>query len=107
MTKPLLIYTLFTTLMLSAPALATASEAGMDYADNTERMETRGVSIAVKESTLLVEGAAGSTLEVVSLTGRHVASVKIESASQRVELNLPKGCYILKIGKVVRKVTIR
>ena len=52
-------------------------------------------------------GANGLTLEVVSLTGRHVASFKIESPAQRVELNIPKGCYILKIGKVVRKVTVR
>ena len=34
-------------------------------------------------------------------------SVKIESPVQRIDLNVPKGCYILKIGKVVRKVTVR
>jgi hypothetical protein len=46
-------------------------------------------------------------LEVVSLTGRAVATYKIESPSQRIELNLTKGCYILKVGKTVRKVTLR
>ena len=31
---------------------------------------------------------------------------KIESNSQQVELNVPKGCYILKIDNIVRKVSI-
>lgn len=93
--------------MLFVPAVASASEMGWGMPDNTERMDVRGVSIVVNQSTLHIEGAAGQTLEVVSLTGKPVATVKIESASQRVELNIPKGCYILKVGKVVRKVTIR
>ena len=46
-------------------------------------------------------------MEVVSLTGRAVASYKIEGPAHRIELNLPKGCYILKVGKTVRKVTVQ
>jgi hypothetical protein len=46
-------------------------------------------------------------LEVISLTGRQVANYKVEGPAQRIDLNIPKGCYILKVGKVVRKVTIR
>jgi hypothetical protein len=64
------------------------------------------INISVNGQTVTVTGAQGFTLEVVSLTGRKVMSVKIESPAQRVELNIPKGCYILKIGKVVRKVSI-
>lgn len=107
MVKTLLAYSFVTLLMLFAPSPAMASEPEMEAPDNTERIDPRGVSISVKGSTVNVEGAAGNTLEIVSITGKHVASVKIESASQRVELNLPKGCYILKADKVVRKVTIR
>lgn len=72
-----------------------------------EMTEDRQVTISADQNIVSVTGAAGMTLEVVSLTGRHVASFTIESASQRIELNLPKGCYILKVGKVVRKVSIR
>ena len=64
------------------------------------------VSIAVNGQIVTVTGAQGQVLEVVSLTGRRVTSVKIESPAQRVELNIPKGCYILKVGKVVRKVSV-
>lgn len=67
----------------------------------------RTVTLNVEGKSVMVSGAAGMTLEVVSVTGRNVASIKIDSPAQRVELNLPKGCYILKIGKVVRKITVR
>ncbi|MBR1688899.1 MAG: T9SS type A sorting domain-containing protein [Prevotella sp.] len=73
----------------------------------TEQIDDRAVNVIVSGSILSVTGAAGETLEVVSLTGKHVMTVKIESPAQRIELNVPKGCYILKIGKVVRKVAIR
>jgi len=32
--------------------------------------------------------------------------VRIESAAQHIELNIPRGCYILKVGKVVRKIQV-
>lgn len=65
------------------------------------------VTIAVSGQTVTVSGAQGETLEVISLTGRRVLTVKIESPAQRIELNIPKGCYLLKVGKVVRKVSLR
>ena len=65
------------------------------------------VTISVSGQTVFVAGAQGETLEVVSLTGRQVMTVKIESPAQRVELNVPRGCYILKVGKVVRKIQVR
>lgn len=104
MIKRLLIYSLMSMLMLAIPSQVNAAE--MEW-NAQETMDEQGVSITVKQSTLLVSGAAGKVLEIVSLTGRPVTSIKIESPSQRVELNLPKGCYILKIDKLVRKVSIR
>ncbi len=104
MMKKLLIYSLFAAMLLSVSTAAGASE---PEAFMQEQIDADRISITVNQSTLCVNGAAGQVLEVVSLTGRPVASVKIESPSQRVELNLPKGCYILKVGKVVRKVSIR
>lgn len=104
MIKKLLIYSLMSMLMLVMPSQASAAE--MEW-NAQETMDEYGMSITVRQSTLLVSGAAGKVLEIVSLTGRPVTSIKIESPSQRVELNLPKGCYILKIDKLVRKVSIR
>lgn len=83
----------------------TASAAEMELAA-VEQAES-AVVISVSGQSVSVTGAQDETLEVVSLTGRLLMSVKIDAPAQRVELNLPKGCYILKVGKVVRKIQLR
>ena len=75
-------------------------------APGIEQVLDDDTNILVSGQSVLVTGGQGQTLEVVSLTGRRVMAVKIETPSQKVELNIPKGCYILKIGKIVRKVSI-
>ena len=81
--------------------------AAIPVAPGIEEVSDDDVNIAVSGQSVTVTGAQGQTLEVVSLTGRCVMTVKIDSPAQRIELNIPKGCYILKVGKVVRKVTVR
>lgn len=106
MKKPLLVVSLVVTLMCFAPVGTVAAE--MELPAATEQTaEVSRIVISVNEQTVTVGGAQGETLEVVSLTGKVLKSIAIETSAQRIELNLPKGCYILKIGKVVRKISIR
>lgn len=88
--------------LLAAPVLAS----GM-LMDSAPSAQIDDVSIAVEGRNVTVSGAQGEKLKVVSLTGRLVAEYNIDAPVQRVELNLSKGCYILKVGKVVRKVSIQ
>lgn len=104
MTKRLLILSMAVSMMLSVPVLVKAAEAEMLQ---TEQTLDDDITISVNGQWVTVNGAQGLTLEVVSLTGRQIKTIKIESPAQRIELNIPKGCYILKIGKVVRKVAVR
>ena len=101
--KKQLLLTIFAGLLtVVAPLTALADE--MEPAA-VEQAESQ-VGISVSGQTAYVTGAQGETLEVVSLTGRLVMTAKIDSPNQRVELNIPKGCYILKVGKVVRKIQV-
>jgi hypothetical protein len=104
MIKRLLIFSVAMSVMLSAPVFVQAAEA--EWMQQEQTMDD-DISISVNGQWVTINGAQGLTLEVVSLTGRLVKTVKIESPAQRIELNVPKGCYILKIGKVVRKVAVR
>ena len=88
--------------LLAAPVLAV----GM-LMDPAPLAQVDGPSVAVDGRTVTVSGAQGEKLQVVSLTGRLVAEYDIDAPVQRVELNLSKGCYILRVGKVVRKISIR
>lgn len=69
--------------------------------------EIQNISVSVNESVLHVTGANGQVLHVYNVAGVRVMSVKVEGADKRIELNLPKGCYIVKVGKVVRKISIQ
>jgi len=65
------------------------------------------VSVTVSGSTVRVSGAAGLMLSVYNVTGLRVMTVEVDSPDKQLNLGLPKGCYILKVGSVVRKISIR
>lgn len=104
MTKRLLIFSFIAALTLMAPQAVKASDA---EAPAVEQTIDEDIVIKIVGQTVTISGAQGQTLEVISLTGRCVMSAKIQDPVQRIDLNVPKGCYILKIGKVARKVTVR
>lgn len=104
MKKNIMILTSVALLSVGTPSMAMEMVSEMGVA---EQVEERVPSISFDGNIVSVQWANGMTLEVISLTGRAIAQYKIESPAQRVELNLPKGCYILKVGKVVRKITVR
>lgn len=103
MKKRLLTYSVAVAMLFALPVSVMASEPEQVSVEQTIEDD---ITITVNGQWVVINGAQGKTLEVVSLTGRRVMTTKIESPAQRVELNVPKGCYILKIGKVVRKVTV-
>ena len=103
MTKHLLCFTLMALLLAPVTMLKAAD---MPYEEVQQEMGEE-VTITVSGMTVTVRGAQGQTLEIISLTGRCVMTVKIDSPVQRIETNVPKGCYILKVGKLARKVSLR
>ena len=100
MKKKLLIMAVFAFSLMAVPVMAAPMAIELGVA---EQIEEPAPTISVDGNIVSVGGASGMKMEVVSLTGRAVASYKIEGPAQRIELNLPKGCYILKVGKTVRK----
>lgn len=103
MMKRLLVYA-FSMAMLMIPASMLRASEMADFA--IEQTIEEDITISINGQTVTINGAQGQTLEVISLTGRKLMTVRIDSPAQRIELNVPKGCYILKIGKFVRKVSL-
>lgn len=104
MIRQILRYTFILFMLLTVPAVGIIA---MESAAMEIASEISETTINVQGSTVTVTGAQGEQLQVVSLTGKCIMTVRIDSPAQRIELNVPKGCYILKVGKVARKVTIR
>lgn len=69
--------------------------------------ESQRITVSVSGSVLRVSGADGEVLHIYNVTGVRVMSIKVDGYVKSYTLNLPKGCYIVKIGKTVRKITIR
>lgn len=65
------------------------------------------IHISLNGMMLHVSGAEGKTLQIYNILGVKIASYKIDSNEKQVDLSLPTGCYIVKIGNVVRKVSIQ
>ncbi len=61
----------------------------------------------VNGNVLRIEGANGKILEIYNVAGVRIKTVRIEGAECLQELNQTKGCYIVKIGKTVRKISIK
>lgn len=65
------------------------------------------VSVSINQSVVRIVGAMGLNLQVYNVAGVRVLSVAIDSNDKKFDLNLPKGCYIVKVGKVVRKISVK
>lgn len=62
--------------------------------------------LSVSGRVVHVTNAEGESLEVFNITGVKVGSYKIDSPDKQITLNLSKGCYILRLGKITRKVAL-
>lgn len=103
-----ILYILVAAMLAIAPQTLMAQDVKQEPAKTTVEPELNPVTITVNESSVQIKNACQMTLEVFNLAGVKVATVKIDSDSKSLTFNdLPKGCYILKVGKVVRKVYLK
>lgn len=98
------IYLLLFSLFLLSSHVGYAMEDSPSW--NSEQNDFGEIKIMVKGSDIRVQNANGLTLEVYNITGVKVASYKIDSGDKTVALNLGKGCYIVKVGTLARKISI-
>ena len=74
--------------------------------DEEVEMEMEAITLSIQNNRVHITNAEGKYLEVYNITGVRAARIQIDSNDKQITLNLSKGYYILKVDKVVRKVTI-
>ena len=74
--------------------------------DEPIEAELEAVTLTIQDNRAHITNADGKTLEIYNLTGIRVARIRIDGNDKQITLNLTRGCYIMKVDKVVRKVTI-
>lgn len=63
-------------------------------------------ALTVRGNTIQIQNAQGNELEVYDITGKLIVSVAIDSNDKVVKLNLRKGFYIVKVGKLTRRISL-
>jgi hypothetical protein len=99
------IYTFLFAIALLSFALPTTIKAETSL--EMIEQDIHNISISVYGSVLRIEGANDEMLQIYNVTGVCVMSLRVDGQDKRYNINLPKGCYIVKVGKVVRKISIR
>ncbi len=102
MKRKLLVIPFAIALLLSIPSVSYA-ETAIEIIDN----DYQEIMISVNASKLHVTGASGETLYIYNVAGVCVMSIKVDSADRYYDLSLSRGCYIVKVGKTVRKISIK
>lgn len=64
------------------------------------------VSLVLVGRTLHVRGGSGQMLQVFNVAGQPVLSVRIDVPEKQIDLSLGRGCYIVKVGNVARKIVL-
>lgn len=102
MTNFLLNIVFFMTAFMASPIASYA----VGNSGIAEKEENREAEIIVDHHSLRVTGASGKVLYIYDVTGICVMTLRIDNNDKRFELNLAKGCYIVKVGRVVRKIYV-
>lgn len=99
MKKILLIILCITCWMTVLPVHANYTPDGIE--------QTASMRITVNGSSVRIIGGEAMNLEVYNVTGAKVLTRQIDSQDKTFSLSLPKGCYLFKVGTVVRKFSIQ
>ena len=104
MTKYILTTIMMALLTLCAPVQVRAN-AAIEIIEND--LQPTATNITVNGGSIRGSGANGKIMYVYNLAGVRIHSIKVEGADRTYDLNLSKGCYIIKVGTTVRKVSLK
>lgn len=96
----------FWSIALSLFLLGSTPTIAYEQMDEEVEMEMEAITLSVQNNRVHITNAEGKYLEIYNLTGVRAARIRIDSNDKQLTLNLTKGYYIMKVDKVVRKVTI-
>lgn len=81
------------------------AETAIEIIDNDN--DACSVSVTPSKKLHVYGFSSSSVVYIYNITGHCVAHFKVEGSDRYFDLNLPKGCYIVKIGDYVRRIVIK
>lgn len=99
MKKYLLLLLVLAALPVSAYTVAETEEQAAVLVQPTPQISING-------RTVRIQGANGLSLEIYDITGKLVFAQQVDSPDKTVTPELPKGIYIVRVGKHTRKLAL-
>lgn len=103
MIKNLLYIFMFCVACCSVPLTAHAASEPLSI--DTEIQQVR--IVVSSQGAISIYGAKGQVAYIYNVLGVKIAACEIDSNEKRIDLTLANGCYIVKVGKTVRKIFVK
>lgn len=101
--KKSILFSLVLALTMGMPAMA---EEPAEMTSETAMQQTEPV-ITANGQHIRIQNAMGKQVHIYDITGVEVYCENVDSMDKTFTLNLGKGCYIVKVGRTARKITIQ
>ena len=106
--KGLVLIVLLLAIGAGCPLEVIAQQANTTVSTATKDKDPDSVEISAYDNKIVVENApVGSKLEIYSVVGIRVKEIQMKQPSGEYAVDIAKGYYIVRIGDIVRKVSIR
>lgn len=93
---------LFLSLTLGFVTPKASAENRIEIIENDQQL-----NIYVTGNVLHIIGGNGQVMELYNVAGMKIKTVTIEGNDRHFSMNLTRGCYIVKVGNVVRKISVK
>lgn len=96
-------------ILLAMPMLAfSAIETNAAYKIEIFEQDINPIQISIdQDNKLHISGANGQIAYIYNVVGKVIATIKIDGPNAKLPVTLERGCYIVKVGTVVRKVYVK
>jgi len=75
---------------------------------STPVSQEQAISIILKGKTLQIQNVkTGDKIEILNILGVRVLEKRTDSTYVEIQLDLPQGYYIVKVGTLVRKISVK
>lgn len=99
--------TILNILLATAMVMGASTTMHADPIVEVNSIDFNHVGVTYSNGVLHVTGASGLVVSVYNIVGQKVYECKLDSNDKRIELSLPSNCYIVKVGSMARKISVK
>lgn len=106
--KQLYKFILLLALILVGNFNAFAQEVDASNQETNTSLKEQRMTISVYNNTLyIINAKENEKVDIMNMLGENILSYSIKSEDERIQLNVKKGFYIVKVGEIVQRIVVK